>query len=121
MRLRAAAPSPLRLIHRDFHGDNILVAGGRLALLDFEDCAMGEPADDVGSNWAQLTWHVHKAGARNAGPAAGRQAFLDGISRHGRHGDGPAASRHTPRCTASCTRTSAFGIRRMPHATKMRA
>ena len=78
LRLRAATPSPLRLIHRDFHGDNILVAGGRLALLDFEDCAMGEPADDVGSNWAQLTWHVHKAGARNAGPAAGRQAFVEG-------------------------------------------
>jgi hypothetical protein len=78
IRLRAATPSPLRLIHRDLHGDNILVAGDRLALLDFEDCAMGEPADDVGSNWAQLTWHVHKAGARSGGPAAGRQAFVDG-------------------------------------------
>jgi Phosphotransferase enzyme family len=45
--------SSLRLIHRDFHGDNILIAdSGRLALLDFEDCSMGEAADDVGSNWA---------------------------------------------------------------------
>ena len=78
LRLRAAPPSPPCLIHRDFHGDNILAAGGRLALLDFEDCAMGEPADDVGSNWAQLTWHVHKAGARNAAPAAGREAFVEG-------------------------------------------
>lgn len=77
-RLHAATPVPLRLIHRDFHGDNILVADGSLALLDFEDCATGEPADDVGSNWAQLTWHVHKAGARSERPAAGRHAFLEG-------------------------------------------
>ncbi len=77
-RLRAAAPSPLRLIHRDFHGDNLLVSDdGRLALLDFEDCAMGEPADDVGSNWAQLTWHVHKA-RRDRGAAVARQAFVEG-------------------------------------------
>jgi hypothetical protein len=78
VRVRAAAPSPLRLIHRDFHGDNILVADDRLVLLDFEDCAMGEPADDAGSNWAQLTWHVHRAGPSNARPAAGRQAFIEG-------------------------------------------
>jgi aminoglycoside phosphotransferase (APT) family kinase protein len=78
-RLQMGTSSPLRVIHRDFHGDNILVAeDGRLALLDFEDCAMGEPADDVGSNWAQLTWHVHKAGARSAVTAAARRAFVDG-------------------------------------------
>ena len=75
-RLRAATPSPPRLIHRDFHGDNILVGDRGLVLLDFEDCAMGEPADDVGSNWAQLTWHTRKA-ATSALPEAGRRAFLD--------------------------------------------
>jgi len=72
------AASPLGLIHRDFHGDNILVSDGRLALLDFEDCAMGEAADDVGSNWAQLRWHAHRAPARSARLAAARRAFLDG-------------------------------------------
>ena len=77
-RLRARAPSPGRLIHGDFHGDNVLVADGRLALLDFEDCAMGEPADDVGSNWAQLTGHVQKAAARSALPEAGRRSFIEG-------------------------------------------
>jgi hypothetical protein len=78
LRVRAAAPSPLRLIHRDFHGDNVLVHDNRLVLLDFEDCAMGEPADDVGSNWAQLTWHMHKARGKRMMPEAGRRAFLDG-------------------------------------------
>ena len=77
-RLGAMAPSPGRLIHGDFHGDNVLVADGRLALLDFEDCAMSEPADDVGSNWAQLTCHVQRAAARSGLPEAGRQSFLDG-------------------------------------------
>ena len=77
-RLRAVAPSPLRLIHRDFHGNNVLVADGRLVLLDFEDCAMGEPADDVGSNWAQLTWHEQRAREQRALPEAAKRAFLEG-------------------------------------------
>src|SRR5205823_7566812 len=55
VRLEAIPASRLRPIHGDFHGDNVLVDGTRLALVDLEDCAMGDPADDVGSNWAQLT------------------------------------------------------------------
>jgi len=78
LRLRAAGCSTLRLIHRDFHGDNVLVDRDRLALVDFEDCAMGDPADDVGSNWAQLTWHAYRAGSSNEIPSAGRRAFLEG-------------------------------------------
>src|SRR5262249_55478438 len=77
-RLRTAPTTPARPIHRDFHGDNVLVEGGRIAFLDFVDCAMGDPEDDVGSNWAQLTWHVLQAGARSAGPEAARRAFLEG-------------------------------------------
>jgi Phosphotransferase enzyme family len=80
-RLRSAPPAPLRPIHRDFNGDNVLADGGRIAFLDFEDCAMGDPADDVGSNWAQLAWHVLKAGARRAAADAGRRAFLEGYLR----------------------------------------
>jgi phosphotransferase family enzyme len=81
-RLRALPASPPRLIHRDFHGDNVLVAGdGGLVLLDFEDCAMGEPADDVASQWAQLTWHVHRAAGARALPEAGRRAFMESYAR----------------------------------------
>jgi len=75
-RLGAMRPSRLRLTHGDFQGDNILIDGVRLALVDLEDCAMGDPADDVGSNWAQLTWHTLEAGARTPIPNLGRQAFL---------------------------------------------
>ena len=77
VRLEAIPASRLRPIHGDFHGDNVLVDGTRLALVDLEDCAMGDPADDVGSNWAQLTWHTIKAGRTTPIPEAGRRAFLD--------------------------------------------
>jgi hypothetical protein len=77
-RLPETSPSQPGLIHGDFHGDNILLAGERLALVDMEDCAMGEPADDVGSQWTQLIWHRHRAGAGNMLPAAGCKAFLEG-------------------------------------------
>jgi hypothetical protein len=75
-RLTSTPPAGHGLIHHDFHGDNILVHGARLGLLDFEDCAMGDPADDVGSNWAQLTWHTLKARAGRAAAESGRSAFL---------------------------------------------
>jgi aminoglycoside phosphotransferase (APT) family kinase protein len=81
-RLRRTAPSRRRLIHGDFHGDNVLVAGARLVLLDFEDCAVGEPADDVGSNWAQLTWHEHKAGVHRALVNDAKRAFVEGYLAH---------------------------------------
>jgi len=76
-RLESLPPSRPRPIHGDFHGDNVLIDGARLALVDLEDCAMGDPADDVGSNWAQLTWHTIKAGRTTPFPEAGRRAFLD--------------------------------------------
>src|SRR5204862_120942 len=75
-RLGAMRPSRLRLTHGDFQGDNILIDGARIGLVDLEDCAMGDPADDVGSNWAQLTWHTLEAGTRTPIPNLGRQAFL---------------------------------------------
>ena len=76
-RLGGLPPRTARPVHGDFHGDNVLVDGTRLALIDFEDTGMGEPASDVGSMWAQLTWLAIKAGARENCALAGRDAFLD--------------------------------------------
>ena len=75
--LTALPPPRLGLTHGDFHGDNILVDGTRIGLVDLEDCAMGDPADDVGSNWTQLTWHTLRAAARTPIPNLGRRAFLE--------------------------------------------
>lgn len=77
-RLQGVPPARSRLIHGDFHGDNVLVEGTRVGLVDFEDCRTGDPADDVGSNLAQLMWHTIKAGERRALPEAGRREFLEG-------------------------------------------
>src|SRR5439155_908977 len=48
--LEASAPAEGRLVHGDFHGDNVLVDGERLGLIDFEDCALGDAAEDVALN-----------------------------------------------------------------------
>ncbi|TMM01843.1 MAG: aminoglycoside phosphotransferase family protein [Actinobacteria bacterium] len=75
--LTAVPPASRRLVHGDFHGDNVLVDGDRLALIDLEDCAMGDPADDAALNWAQLTWHALTAAERSPYlPETGRDAFL---------------------------------------------
>jgi len=76
VRLQAAPPTEGRLVHGDFHGDNVLVDGDRVGLIDFEDCAFGDAADDVALNWAQMNWYAVKAGSERSTAAAGRDAFL---------------------------------------------
>ena len=49
-RLGAATPaSPPRWIHRDFYGDQVIVDGDRLYLIDFDQYCEGDPAVDVGN------------------------------------------------------------------------
>jgi hypothetical protein len=76
-RLSDATPATLLPIHGDFHADNVLVDGDRLGLVDLEDCAMGVPADDAGSMWAQLTWLSIKPDAPGRVIETGRNAFLE--------------------------------------------
>lgn len=55
---RLAADLPLatpRPLHRDFYQDQLLVDGDRLTLLDFDLCAWGDPALDVGNFAGHLT------------------------------------------------------------------
>jgi len=74
--LETAAPARRRPIHGDFHMDNVLVSGSRLGFVDLEDATMGDPADDVGWAWAQLTWLAIKAGGLTPAFQVGRQALL---------------------------------------------
>lgn len=54
-RLGAAVPEPdIRPIHRDFYADQVMVDGGRLHLLDFDLCCLGDPALDIGNFTAHL-------------------------------------------------------------------
>jgi hypothetical protein len=98
-RLGSSGPTEQRPIHRDFHGDNVLVDGTRLGLVDLEDCAMGDPADDVGSMCAQLRWLAIKAGAGDGGRPSladgGWRAFLETYLEHAGAGTLAGVVAHT--------------------------
>ena len=75
-RLAGTPPAAVCLLHGDFHGDNVLVEGDRLGLIDLEDCAMGDPAYDVASWWTQLRRDALRSGSPLADAAC--RAFLEG-------------------------------------------
>ena len=50
------------LVHGDYKGDNLLVDGDRLVLLDFDRVSAGDPALDVGKLVADLRWWAQTAG-----------------------------------------------------------
>lgn len=71
----AALPAPTRgVVHTRFQPNNVLVDGDTLALVDLQDCAIGDPAEDVGLFWSQLHWRALKQS--DAGAALARDAFL---------------------------------------------
>lgn len=54
-RLVAAAEGrPALAIHGDFSADQVIVDSGRAALVDLDECAIGDPATDLGSFVARL-------------------------------------------------------------------
>lgn len=53
--LRRRADAVLAPVHGDFNAANLLIAAGeRPGLLDFDDCSMGWPEQDLGSFFAEL-------------------------------------------------------------------
>jgi Ser/Thr protein kinase RdoA (MazF antagonist) len=53
----AGSPQP---IHNDLHPWNVMVAGSRLQALDFENCLMGFPVQDVGTTLHYVQHHFEK-------------------------------------------------------------
>jgi hypothetical protein len=74
-------------VHGDFHVANILVDGGKLGVLDFEHCHMGQVPEDVGYFYAQLKLLALKVFGdhRALDPAA--RAFLDAYTTRARRPD----------------------------------
>lgn len=62
--------------HRDFKADHLFVTANGLVLLDFDSCALGDPAVDVGKFLADLHWWHHFGAPFDLQQA--RHAFLDG-------------------------------------------
>jgi len=77
-RLEATPSRPVCLIHGDLHGDNVLVDREGVGLVDLDDGARGDPAQDLGSMWAQLRWLSIKRARRSPPLERGPQAFVDG-------------------------------------------
>lgn len=82
-RFQRQPTSAMRICHNDFHGGNVLAGsklglGSGLGLIDFEDAAMGDPANDVGSMYAHLTELAFRHPDRRPAILAERTGFLAG-------------------------------------------
>ena len=82
--LRAVAVPGDTLIHRDFHGTNVLVSENETALIDLEDCAMGDPAEDIGSMCANLDLMALMQPDCATAIRSARRAFLEAYPHAGR-------------------------------------
>ena len=74
---------PLRPIHGDFYADQVVFAGDRVALIDFDEAALGSPAWDLGNFIGHLHYR-NLAGAISAGtPEAVGNGLIDGYRAAG--------------------------------------
>ncbi|MEZ4707998.1 MAG: aminoglycoside phosphotransferase family protein [Caldilineaceae bacterium] len=63
-------------VHGDFKADHVLAADEQLTLIDFDSCAVADPAYDIGKFLADLVWWDEGADAVACTKAT--DAFLDG-------------------------------------------
>jgi aminoglycoside phosphotransferase len=69
-------------VHGDFHVANILVDDDRIGLLDFEHAHIGDPAEDVGSFYAQLKLLALKTFQDRTALDEPIGRFMDNYQRH---------------------------------------
>jgi len=77
----AARPGGTTPVHGDFNADQVLLADGRAALIDFDEAALAEPAADLGSFAADLE---RRACADRLPPGRAEalgEALLEGYAR----------------------------------------
>ncbi len=75
---RRLPPATARPIHRDFYPEQIVVDDGRLYLLDFDLCCLGDPLLDVGNFVA----HLLELGLRFHGSTQPLEPLVTHFSRH---------------------------------------
>jgi hypothetical protein len=82
-KLHARLPGEAEVFtHADYKADHLLATPDRLTVIDFDTCALADPALDLGKLVADL--HFWAAKGRGVDPAAARAKLLDGY--------GPASS-----------------------------
>jgi aminoglycoside phosphotransferase (APT) family kinase protein len=69
------SPEDTTLIHGDLKSDNVLVAGGRLRLLDLDRVAVADRALDLGKFLADLSWWCRDEARASALGAAFRSGY----------------------------------------------
>ena len=67
-------------LHGDVHPKNAVARGGVLTLIDLDQCAAGDPAADLGSLLAGLTYGRITSGAARPSARTLGEAFLSGYS-----------------------------------------
>ena len=71
-----------RLLHRDLHPLNVLMPEGGPVVIDWANCAAGDPAYDVADTWVLFATAEVPGGRRDRALAAvGRRFFLRGFLR----------------------------------------
>jgi Ser/Thr protein kinase RdoA (MazF antagonist) len=65
-------------LHGDVHPKNCVARGGALTLIDLDQCAAGDPAADLGSLLASLTYGRITSGASQPSTKTLGEAFLSG-------------------------------------------
>ena len=75
----ALPPGPRRGIHRDFYPDQVIVAPGKVWLLDLDLFSLGDPAIDIANFIAHLREYALRRDA--APPHAHEDAFLSGYAQ----------------------------------------
>jgi hypothetical protein len=71
----ALEQEPPRFTHSDYKSDHLWIAPDRVTLIDFNTCALADPALDIGKFLADLRWWHAAAGLD---PTWAQDRFLDG-------------------------------------------
>lgn len=72
------APPLFYPIHGDFYAHQVLLDGERIAILDFDEAALGDPAADLGNFIAHLEWDSLRGNLNSAAAASAGEALVEG-------------------------------------------
>lgn len=101
--------------HNDFHAGNILIDGPDIGLVDFEDLAMADPAEDLGAMYAHLTELAGTCPSQAASIKIERSEFIDA------YGGRQFGERMTAHAAMSCLLRSYQALRHPGEGSSVRS